>query len=111
MLRALLSDEKRFCQGAMARDGAGRSCLPSLKDARAWCVIGGLEKIAWNGQIDSVDPTRELDENLRARMLCAFQVSAKSKGHLEAVNTINDYKGWRVVLDIIDTAIQTEEGK
>lgn len=42
--RELLSDEKRWTKGNMARDAAGADVNPRGKKAVCWCVVGAVMK-------------------------------------------------------------------
>jgi hypothetical protein len=43
--RELLADPVRWCQGAIARDAAGKSSETWNPRAVAWCVLGAVRKV------------------------------------------------------------------
>jgi hypothetical protein len=44
-VNAVLSDENKWCKGALARNKNKRSVLPYGRSAQSWCLIGAVEHI------------------------------------------------------------------
>lgn len=93
-----------WCQGASARDGAGREVEPASASARSWSASGALER-AWRRS--DVDPDLALAAFTRANVVLASVVSGVPQAW-------NDAEG-RTVVQVLDAlaeaALKTKESE
>ena len=84
----LLSDKKRWTQGANARDANEFEVAPSSKLATCWCLAGAISKCTRNtGDFDSLVH------------LLNCEVSAKTNFH--SIITFNDHSTHDQVLNLL----------
>ena len=79
--RELLAHEGAWAQGDFARDAHGNSCDANVARAASWCLVGALERAAY----DSSDPEGAMLE-------CAMFALAAAIG-LDTLGVWNDAPG------------------
>lgn len=105
-MRALLSDPKRWTQGAPARDEADGRVLPGDTHATKWCLLGALIKIRglkWEGCY--------LDMNKQGAWRALRQTLGSNRPGIFEPYEFNDHNSHRVVLNLLDQTIAAEESR
>ncbi len=96
--RELISDPKRWTQGAISRDASGGEIAPSSERAVCWCSLGAIERIAEAGSYFATS----------AYYLLYLQAE---KANGLSVSSTNDELGHEAVLRMFDAAIASAEAE
>lgn len=87
----LISDKRRWTRFELARDREGSVCAPWHEEARAWCVMGALQKCAFD-----LTSSRSKAETL------AYRILSKHKVHWRHVGRFNDVRGHLRTLELLN---------
>ena len=94
-VRELLSDPKRWTQGAMARDAQGNGVGHSSSDAACWCLDGAI---------------RYAERHKPWRPGSPAFAALRERLHYTSVAMFNDSSEHAEVLALLDRAIEGERG-
>lgn len=88
--RAVVSDQTRWCRGALARDTCGRVVKPADASAERWCALGALHVACPVGSIIRMQAFAALRDALHVGM---------------RIDEFNDTATHAQVVDLYDRAI------
>lgn len=90
-LRELISDKEKWCRGTFARDENKNSVSPMESTACAWCIVGGIDKIANDNSVSGDGVLERIDLYSLEKQAKNIDHFNDTSSHAEVLKLLDDY--------------------